>query len=297
MAVLTIVELTLREAWRRRTLVGAVLLGVLLLAFSLLLAVIKARMSYFVAISTPNWDMDRLHREYAEARILLTLMCLFFIRVLGMLFGLVLAGGTISSEIESGLLAVILAKPIPRWQILVGKWLGLNLIAVGSVMAWTAVVWLSLRLQTGVGLRQLLFAAPYLSLYAVMSCTLTIMFSTVFQRVLGTALTVVAAIVSFCDGIFNFLADHFEVPVLHRIADVSCLLMPQGYVAWWIKAATTEVATNPLMESPFKSSRLLAHWGQQNLHIGNLDAIYVAGYIIAVVCVGILLFNRREIQG
>ena len=297
MAFYTIVGLTLKEAWRRKTLIGSLLLGILVLAFSLLLVLIRARMSYLVATDADHWDAERFAREYPSARILVTLMCLFFIRVLGMLFGLVLAGGAISGEIESGLLAVILAKPIPRWQILAGKWLGLNIIAVGSVVAWTAAVWLSLRLQSGLDLNEIIMAAPYLGLYAVMTCTVTLMFSTVFQRVLGTAITLVIAIVSWCDGIFNFLADHFEVPVLHTVADIGCLLMPQGYVAWWIHRATADVATNPLIESPARSSQLLQIWGQTHLHVPWLDAVYVACYVIGILAVGILLFHRREIQG
>ena len=297
MAVFTIVELTLKEAWRKRTLVGALLLGVLILAFSLLLITIKARMSYLVSIQAHNWDAERFDTEYSTARILVTLMCLFFIRVLGMLFGLVLAGGAISGEIETGLLAVILAKPIPRWQILVGKWLGLNIIAIGAVLAWTFAVWLSLRTQTGIPLNQMLAAGPYLSLYAVMSCTLTLMFSTVFQRVLGTALTLILAVISWCDGIFNFLATHFDVPSLHTIAGISCLILPQGYVAWWVKDVTGDIARNPLMDSPLKSSQLLLFWGRNHLHVNHLDAVYVACYIIGVLGIGILLFQRREIQG
>lgn len=301
MAIFTIVELTLREAWRKRTLVGSLLLGALILVFSLLLLLIKARMSYLVATHSRHWDAERFATEYPNARILLTLMCLFFVRVLGMLFGLLLAGGAISGEIEAGLLAVILAKPIPRWQIFIGKWIGLNLIAAGSVCAWTALVWLSFRIQSGfdlkIPLEQILTVGPYLSLYAVMACTMTLMFSAVFQRVLGTSLTLVIAVVSWCDGIFNFLADHFSVPSLHTLADVACLLMPQGYVAWWVRDATEDIATNPIGESPVRSSQLLQQWGESHLHFAHLDAVYVGCYIIAAVAIGILLFERREIHG
>jgi ABC-type transport system involved in multi-copper enzyme maturation permease subunit len=300
MAIWTIAGLTLKEAWRRRIALGSLLLGLLVLAFSLLLILIRARMSYLVATHDHGWDAERFAREYPNARILLSLMCLFFIRVLGMLFGLLLAGGAISGEIEAGLLAVILAKPIPRWHILAGKWLGLNVIATCSVLVWTGLVWLSMRMQAGFGLdiplEQILLAGPYLALYAVMSCTLTLMFSTVFQRVLGTSFTLIIAVTSWCDGIFNFLGDHFSVPVLHRIADAACLLMPQGYVAWWIHDVTEDIAANPLGESPARSSLLLRRWGEAHLHFGHLDGVYVACYIIAVIGLGILLFQRREIH-
>ena len=301
MAIFTIVGLTLKEAWRKKTVLGALLLGALVLAFSLLLILIKARMNYMVAHHSRGWDADRMAYEYPNACGLVTIMCLFFIRVLGMLFGRLLAGGAISGEIEAGLLAVILAKPVPRWQILLGKWLGLNLVALCSVVVWTALLWFSIKEQwprpATIPLERILSVAPYLALYSVMACTLTLMFSTVFHRVLGTSLTLVVAVVSWCDGIFNFLGDRFEVPILHTLADFSCLLMPQGYVAWWIRGLTEDFTDNLPTESPLHSSRLLQEWGSQHLHFAHLDAVYVAFYLIAVLALGILLFHRREIQG
>jgi hypothetical protein len=163
------------------------------------------------------------------------------------------------------------------------------------------MLWLSMRLQSGfdlaIPLEQILRAGPYLALYSVLTCTLTLMFSTVFQRVLGTSLTLVVAVVSWCDGIFNFLGDHFDVPLLHRVADLACLAMPQGYIAWWVRDTTEDIGANPLGDSPVRSSQLLREWGQAHLHFAHLDAVYVACYIIAVLAVGILLFQRREIQG
>ncbi len=297
MATWTIVGLTLQEAWRKRTVLGALLLGALVLAFSLLLILIKARMAHNVAMHERGWNAERFATEYPNARAMITLLCLFFIRTLGILFGLLLAGGAISGEIEAGLLAVILAKPVPRWQILTGKWLGLNLVAAGSVLTWTAMVWFSLRFQTGLAINQLFSAGPLLCLYAVMSCTLTLTFSTTFQRVLGPSITLVMAVISWCDGVFNFLGDYFNVPALHVTADISCLLMPQGYVAWWVRDATEQVATNPLGRAPVESSRFLQRWGQMHLHVAHLDVAYVLIYIIAVLCIGILLFQRREIHG
>lgn len=301
MAIFTIVGLTLTEAWRKRTLIGSLLLGGLVVALSLLLMAIRARMSYQVAHHVAGWDVQRMAVEYPNARILITLMCLFFIRILGMLFGLLLAGGAVSAEIDAGLLGVILAKPVPRSHILIGKWIGLNIVAAGSILVWTAMVWISIRAQVGFGvdvpLEEILRCGPLLALYAVMSCTLTLTFSTIFQRVLGTSLTLIIAVFAWCDGIFNFLGDRFSVPALHLTADIGGLLMPQGYVAWRVRRATEECCANPLGTSPVKSSELLRVWGIEHLHYANLDAIYVALYILAVLCVGIILFNRREIHG
>ena len=82
MAIFTIVGLTLKEAWRKKTVLGALLLGALVLAFSLLLILIKARMNYMVVHHSRGWDADRMASEYPNACILITLMCLFFIAVI-----------------------------------------------------------------------------------------------------------------------------------------------------------------------------------------------------------------------
>ena len=37
---------------------------------------------------------------------------------------------TISGEIESHTIDAIVTKPIPRWQVIIGKWLGLSLIHI-----------------------------------------------------------------------------------------------------------------------------------------------------------------------
>src|SRR5262249_43457394 len=137
MPVFTIAGLTIKEAVRRRTLVGSLLLGLLVLGVSLLLIMIREQFAR--NLHAGHMDPVKFATRYAEARGVITLLCLFSTRVLGSLFAILLAGGAISGEIERGLLAVILPKPIGRWQILLGKWIGLNCVLAGSVLFWTAL--------------------------------------------------------------------------------------------------------------------------------------------------------------
>jgi ABC-type transport system involved in multi-copper enzyme maturation permease subunit len=119
--VLTITQLTLREASRRRVLLALTALTVVLLALS-------------------GWGFSRLAAESGggaltsgEARltasILLNLVMFGFslIAALGTAF---LAGPTLSGETESGIALAVLARPIRRSAFLLGKWLGL--VAFGS---------------------------------------------------------------------------------------------------------------------------------------------------------------------
>jgi ABC-type transport system involved in multi-copper enzyme maturation permease subunit len=117
--VLTIAALTLQEAARRRVLRSLAVMTVVLLALS-------------------AWGFSRLDAEFGgltsgEAKVAgstvlnLVMFGLSLIAALGTAF---LAGPTLSGEIESGTALAILARPVRRSAVLVGKWLGL--VAFGS---------------------------------------------------------------------------------------------------------------------------------------------------------------------
>jgi ABC-type transport system involved in multi-copper enzyme maturation permease subunit len=119
--VLTVAALTLREASRRRVLRALAVLTVVLLALS-------------------GWGFSRLAAESdfgtltsGQARLVasqllnLVMFGLSLIAALGTAF---LAGPTLSGEIESGISLAVLARPVRRSAVLLGKWLGL--VAFGS---------------------------------------------------------------------------------------------------------------------------------------------------------------------
>jgi ABC-type transport system involved in multi-copper enzyme maturation permease subunit len=119
--VLTIAALTLREAARRRVLLALAALTVALLGLS-------------------GWGFTRLAaqsltsgeaRLAASAVLNLVMFGLSLIAALGTAF---VAGPTLSGEIESGIALAVLARPIRRSAVLLGKWLGLVVFGSGYVV-------------------------------------------------------------------------------------------------------------------------------------------------------------------
>lgn len=310
MAVFTIAGLTIREAVRRKTLLGSLLLGALVLCLSLLLLRIRYTLHERLFIPKRHYTVEHMAMDYAIGRSIITLLCLNAIRTLGSLFAVLLAGGSISGEIERGLLAVILPKPIPRWQILLGKWIGLNLILVGSVLVWTAMVWASLTWQTrdnGTDLTPLLRASPYLALYPVVIGTLALSLSTFAQRIFGTSLALALSAFGWFDGILNGLGKAFDSDMLYSLANLAGLVVPQGYIAWWVENTVEDtIAFNPFQGRPgggphgqqfvSQSPQFLKEWGVAHLHIQHLDGIYVACYIIVVFLLGAVVFKKRDVS-
>ena len=301
MAVFTIAGLTIKEAIRRKTLFGAVMMGVLILGISLILILIRTKQEQTVASGVHNifW----FAAAYPDARGRITLLCLFAIRALGSLFAILLAGGAISGEIERGLLAVILPKPIPRWSILLGKWIGYSLILIGSVLFWTVLVWASLSFQTrGMEIDQspILKAGLISTLYPIVIGTITLSLSTFAQRLFGTSLALTLVAFSYMDGIFEGLARGFDVGVLHKIANLASVIVPQGCIAWWVEYSVADltsgiIAPRRLREVSPISPQWIQDWGASHLHFARLDAVYIGVYVLFVLMLGAVLFQRRDV--
>ena len=114
--VLTIAALTLREAFRRRVVLALAVLTVVLLVLS-------------------GWGFSRVAAESGattltsgEARLTASIMLnlvMFGFSLIAALGTAFLAGPTLSGETESGIALAVLARPIRRSAVLLGKWLGL----------------------------------------------------------------------------------------------------------------------------------------------------------------------------
>ena len=289
MTVFTIAGLTLKEAMRRRALAGAFLLGLLPLALSLILIIIRARM-------LQRWSAEEFAYRYPFAESAMFSLSLSTIKMLGALFAVLLAGGAISSEIERGLLSPLLAKPIERWKILLGKWLGMQIILIGSVLLWTFFVWASFTAQTHRNLLPILHAGLYLTLFPLLLGTLTLSLSTFAQRLFGTSLALTLAALSWFDGILNTLGETFGVDALHPIASAVGLLVPQGYVGWWVDGAMGDLIVEPPGRGHIGvSPQFLTTWGANHLHFARLDAAYLVFYLLLVFCVGAIVFQKRDV--
>jgi Cu-processing system permease protein len=113
-AVLTIAALTLAEARRRRLLAAALLLA---LAFVLLFAL----GFHFVARDL------RAHGTPAQQRFVLSfvvLAALYAANFLIVMTSVLITIDTLAGEIGSGVIETLCSKPVPRFAIALGKWLG-----------------------------------------------------------------------------------------------------------------------------------------------------------------------------
>ena len=137
MIVLTVAGLTLREAFRRRVVWALLVLTVALLVLS------GWGFSKLIGLDTDLGTMTSGEARLV-ASVLLNLIMFGFslIAAIGTAF---LAGPTLAGEVESGQALALLARPVRRSQVLLGKWLGLVAFGCGyAILAGLAqllVVW------------------------------------------------------------------------------------------------------------------------------------------------------------
>ena len=113
-AVLTIAHLTLAEARRRRILAAALLLGA---AFVLLFGV----GFHFIARDI------RTHGSPAQQRFMMSFVvmaALYASNFLIVMTSVLITVDTLAGEIGSGVIETLCTKPVPRWAVALGKWLG-----------------------------------------------------------------------------------------------------------------------------------------------------------------------------
>jgi ABC-type transport system involved in multi-copper enzyme maturation permease subunit len=68
----------------------------------------------------------------------------------GLLLALVWTAGFLPTFLEPSAVTVLLAKPVPRWSLLVGKVLGVIIFVAFQVALFIGLTWLALGLRTGV---------------------------------------------------------------------------------------------------------------------------------------------------
>jgi Cu-processing system permease protein len=274
--MLTIARLTLKEALRRRT-------GWL----SLLVAVLVA-LGGFVPLTgrlllLPREDADRIF-------VGLTIFLGMDIRkFFGAVFGIALASGAISSEVDRGVLSTILPKPLTRTAVYAGKWLGILGFVLGSLLAWILVLFVVASVRDPAHSHKNIFAAlPCLTLYPLVFTTLALCFSTFSAFPLAAGLSVMAAGIGWAEGLLRFLERTFAIQALGVLASGASYAMPIGRMARW----TTKLL-GPFPTLDGKTITLASPFPGQQAALS--DFAYIAVYIALTFLVGALVFSRRDL--
>ena len=211
--VLTIAALTLREASRRRVVLALTGLTVVLLILS-------------------GWGFSRVAAETltsGEARLTASIMLnlvMFGFSLIAALGTAFLAGPTLSGEIESGIALAVLARPIRRSAVLLGKWLGLVGFGTGFVVLAGLAQCLVVNATVGYWPPQPAAALAFLAAQTTVLLTLALLLSTAISPMASGVVAVGLFGATWIAGVVGAIGGSLGNAAVARVGMISRMLLP-----------------------------------------------------------------------
>jgi ABC-type transport system involved in multi-copper enzyme maturation permease subunit len=280
-AVLTIALLTGREAVRRKLVAAFAFISVAL--------VVLSGWGFYRLSHGSQFTSGETNLALPQAVVLFMFMFSFMVA----LSASAVASLAVSGEIDSGVLQTVVARPIRRSDVLLGKWLGL----VGLLAAYTAIV---CGLLVGVVYWASGFIAPDPVASAAFVCGEGIVLLT-FVLLLSTRLSALAAGVigvavfgmAWLAGVAGSLSVAFHIRGLHAVSEVSQYLLPTDGL--WHGAmyyleppsfVTQQLAGTPVGTGDPFLSITAPPWPY---------LVWAAIWLVLVLVLGLVSFERREL--
>jgi ABC-type transport system involved in multi-copper enzyme maturation permease subunit len=216
-AILTIAALTVIEASRRRTL--WVLIGLTLLTVVLTTWGVERLVSLARAGST---NEAQIILGVSQVLILVAFMFSFVLAMTAAFLG----APAIAADIESGVAHSMLARPIRRADLVIGRWLGLAAIVVAYAAASGFLEIIAVAFVTGYTPPHPVIAVVFLCAQAIVLLTFALLLSTRVPAIGAGAICVVLFGLGWMAGVFAGIGRFFGAGPLVAAAEASRWLLP-----------------------------------------------------------------------
>jgi ABC-type transport system involved in multi-copper enzyme maturation permease subunit len=282
-ATLTLAWLTFQEARRRKMVLVALLMGaVFLMVFGIGFAFVVRNHEQ---AHTP---MATVATGSAIAPILytfLTMAGLYVVHFLGIMLAIVATVDTVSGEIASHTVQTLVTRPFPRWQLILGKWLGY----VGMLTLFTSLLCLGILIESRI-------ISGYFPPNALAGVALILM-----QVVAVVSLSLLCGVYvsTLTNGVILFL--------LYGLAFIGSWIEQIG--TFFGSSATTTIGIISSLVLPVEALWRLTAYLMQPPLLNNFDfspfslgavpsaamVVYAGGYIVALLALAMWGFTTRDL--
>ena len=217
--ILVVARLTVQEASRRRLLLALVILTLLVVGFSM--------WGFHKITEITRGDGSLLpHEQVIFITSQLLIVVTFMYSGVLALSAAVVAGPLISAEVESGMLLSMLARPVRRSEIVIGKWLGLAVLvaiyAAGSALLELAAVdW-----ATGYTPPHPIQLIVYVGAEGLILLSLGLLLSTRLSGITGGVIALVAWLMAWIAGVVGGIGTALNNQPVADVGTVSHLILP-----------------------------------------------------------------------
>lgn len=283
-----VARFALREALRKKAfLAGGVLTGAYLLLFGLGL--------HFLKQSLPHHGLDRLAgvQLFSMALYLSTLLTVFLAAFTGV--------GAISGEIESGTAYALLAQPVSRARLLLGKFAGYALMLAVYAALFFLALWGLMAWQLGIVLPGVWEVFPLFLLQPLVMLALAFLGSTLFSTLANGILLFLLYGLALVGGMVEQIGAMFWQAVhptalgqagtgaLVNLGIVTSLILPVDALyrrAVYILLSSAGTVWDVLHSlGPFGGASVPSIW----------MVVYAGGYLLGCLALAAYLFGRRDV--
>lgn len=279
MKVFVLTSFTFQEASRKKVLLGAVVTSVL----GLVVFGIGARFAFrdLHSSSEPFAGFN----TFMTAQILMA--GLYVVSFIGSLLAIFLSVGTISAEIDAGTLHAVVPKPVRRWEIVMGKWLGFAALLIiyvwGMCLAVAGLVyWFSGYWPSGIAASTLLMMVQALLLLSA-----SMLGSTILPTVVNGILVFMLYAVAFAGGLIEQIGAVIRSDALVNIGILTSLLMPSDSL--W-RSAASHLQLSVSRNGAFQGGPFSAFTQPSSAMI-----VYALIYFLVMVAAANWAFSKRDL--
>ena len=289
MKLLLITRFTLLEAIRRRLFLAVIILSILILAaFTILLSIVVNE-----ALANPNNGTDSRYMLLGGG-VIITVLVMWMLYLLSSMLTIVFSANMISGEVEAGTFAVIVPKPLRRFEIVLGKWLGYALI----VCIYTALMFLAflgvIYWKTGYWPTGAPYALGTLELAMLALLGITTLGSSAVPTIVNGAIALMLFIGAPTASIVQFIVQFINpsaLPTTQNIATVINLIIPTDALwygaSFYLLPSVADLLALRIgsFNTPFTSGQPMA----------PALLIWAALYCIALPALAALRFQHRDL--
>jgi ABC-type transport system involved in multi-copper enzyme maturation permease subunit len=284
MTTLLIARLTFDEAFRRKMIWAVLFLSAIFLALYVL--GFKLLRDDLVAFDRERGGAPEQVLPYEVQASAMVLLGLYTVNFLAGIMTIFAAVGTIASEIEAGTLHAIIPKPLARWEIIAGKYLGFLAMIAVYLSLMVAGVTMTSRVVGDYMPPSMLRGLALMILVSTILLSLTMLGSTIFSTMANGIVVFMLYGMAVTGGLVEQIGNALDNDTMVTIGVLTSVMLPSDSM-WKLASYVVQpsIAVNLIGPNPFGTSAPPSAFAVQ----------YAVVYCAALVATSMLVFHRRDI--
>lgn len=281
----TIIITTFKEALRKKIFL---FVGVITLVYLSLFALLM-----YYSLNDLRRHNANMVAIFISASAYTSILGFYFSSMLVTFLSIMTSVGTISSEIESGVIHAVITKPIKRSHYVLGKYLGLSiLLIIYSCFLFFSIIGIchsvGIPLITNLGIIPVLKGLLLFMLEPLVILSLSIFGSTTFKTMINGIFVIAIYIFGLIGGVMEQIGSLINSDALMKWGIFSSLISPADTIY-------REMGSTMFSNVGF-SFPLFGPTPQMNTTPSILMNVYIAVYLFGLLLLAVRRFKRKDIS-